>query len=66
VSKQLRETIVFSHQNLISDAPFSNMDLISCRNVLIYLEPDLQQNVISLLHFALATDGYLLLGPSES
>ncbi len=66
VTKQLRETIVFSHQNLISDAPFSNMDLISCRNVLIYLEPDLQQNVISLLHFALATDGYLFLGPSES
>jgi len=66
VSKRLRETIVFSHQNLISDAPFSNMDLISCRNVLIYLEPDLQQNVISLLHFALASDGYLLLGPSES
>lgn len=66
VTKQLRETIVFSHQNLISDAPFSNMDLISCRNVLIYLEPELQQNVISLLHFALATDGCLLLGPAES
>jgi two-component system, chemotaxis family, CheB/CheR fusion protein len=66
ISKQLRESIVFSHQNLIADSPFSKLDLISCRNLLIYLEPELQQKVIALFHFALATDGYLLLGPSES
>lgn len=66
ISKQLRESIVFSHQNLIGDAPFSKLDLISCRNLLIYLEPELQQKVIALFHFALGNDGFLLLGPSES
>lgn len=66
IKKQIRESVVFSHQNLISDAPFSKLDLISCRNLLIYLEPEMQQRVISLFHFALSTDGYLLLGPSET
>ncbi len=66
INKQLRESIVFSHQNLISDAPFSRLDLISCRNLLIYLEPEMQQKVIALFHFALSADGYLLLGPSET
>jgi len=66
INKQLRETVVFSHQNLIGDAPFSKMDLISCRNLLIYLEPAMQQKVISLFHFALVTNGFLLLGPSET
>lgn len=66
VNKQLRESICFAVQNLISDAPFSRLDLISCRNLLIYLEPEVQQKVIALFHFALVEDGYLLLGPSES
>ena len=66
INKQLRELIVFSHQNLIGDAPFSKLDFISCRNLLIYLEPEMQQKVISLFHFALTADGYLLLGPSET
>jgi two-component system, chemotaxis family, CheB/CheR fusion protein len=66
VSKSLRESVVFARQNLIGDAPFSRLDLICCRNVLIYLEPEIQGKVISLLHFALSEDGYLLLGPSES
>ena len=66
VGKQLRESIVFSRQNLITDAPFSKLDLISCRNVLIYLEPEMQQRIIGLFHFALADHGILLLGPSES
>lgn len=66
VNKQLRESICFALQNLISDAPFSRLDLISCRNLLIYLEPDVQQKVVTLFHFALIQDGYLLLGPSES
>jgi two-component system, chemotaxis family, CheB/CheR fusion protein len=66
VNKQLRDLIVFSHQNLIADSPFSRLDLISCRNLLIYLELELQQKVIALFHFSLSADGYLLLGPSET
>jgi two-component system CheB/CheR fusion protein len=66
IKKHLRESIVFSHQNLISDAPFSKLDFISCRNLLIYLRPEVQQKVIELFHYALSVDGYLLLGPSET
>jgi two-component system, chemotaxis family, CheB/CheR fusion protein len=66
VNKQLRESITFAPQNLISDAPFSKLNLISCRNLLIYLEPDVQAKVIRLFHFSLVDGGYLLLGPSES
>ncbi len=66
VSKQLRETVTFAAQNLLTDAPFSKMDLISCRNVLIYLEPEAQQQIIALLHFALKEGGSLFLGPSET
>lgn len=66
VSKQLRESIVFAPQNIISDAPFSRLDLVSCRNLLIYLEPEVQKKIISLFHFALNDGGYLLLGPSET
>jgi len=66
VGKQLRDVVVFAPQNLITDPPFSKLDLISCRNALIYLEPDIQAKVISLLHFALKDSGYLLLGPAET
>jgi two-component system, chemotaxis family, CheB/CheR fusion protein len=66
INQQLREAVVFSQQNLIGDAPFSKLNLISCRNLLIYLEPEMQQKVISLFHFALLADGHLLLGPSET
>ncbi len=66
VNKSLRESIVFAVHNLISDAPFCRLDLISCRNVLIYLEPEVQRKVISLFHFALHLDGYLMLGTSET
>lgn len=66
VAKQLREVITFAPQNLISDPPFSRLDLVSCRNALIYLEPDIQARVIELLHFALKPGGYLILGQSES
>jgi len=66
IKKQLRESVVFAAQNLISDAPFSKLDLICCRNLLIYLEPDVQQKVISLFHFALHEDGFLFLGSSET
>lgn len=66
VSKQLREAVTIARQNLITDAPFSKLDLIVCRNVLIYLEPDIQKKVVSLLHFSLNEGGFLFLGPSET
>lgn len=65
-SKQLRETIAFAEQNLISDPPFSRLDLICCRNLMIYIEPELQRKIISLFHYTLEDDGYLLLGSSET
>ncbi|MEP0428165.1 PAS domain S-box protein [Rhodopirellula bahusiensis] len=66
VKRNLRESILFSLHNLISDAPFSRQDLISCRNLLIYLGPHLQKKLIPLFHYALRPNGYLFLGPSES
>ena len=66
VNKQLREIVIFARQNLITDAPFSKLDLIVCRNLLIYLEPDVQKKVIALLHFSLNEGGFLFLGPSET
>jgi two-component system CheB/CheR fusion protein len=58
--------IVFAHHNIIRDAPFTRMDLISCRNLLIYLQPPAQKKVLSLFHFGLKTGGVLFLGPSEN
>ena len=66
VHKSLREAVVFAPQNLIADPPFSKMDLVVCRNLLIYLEPQVQDKVITLLHFALNSGGYLFLGNSET
>jgi len=66
VGKQLRDTVVFAAQNLINDPPFSRLDLISCRNLLIYLEPEIQKKIISLFHFVLNDNGYLFLGSSET
>ena len=66
IAKPLREMVVFARQNLISDPPFSRMDLICCRNLLIYLEPDLQKKLIPLFHYALKPGGFLFLGASES
>lgn len=66
VTKPLREMVVFARQNLISDPPFSRMDLISCRNLLIYLEPSLQKKALPTFHYALKPGGFLLLGASES
>jgi two-component system CheB/CheR fusion protein len=64
--KQLRETIAFAEQNLISDPPISKLDLISCRNLLIYVEPELQKKIIALFHYTLNDDGFMLLGTSET
>jgi two-component system CheB/CheR fusion protein len=66
VSKELRQLVVFAQHNLISDAPFTRVDLITCRNLLIYFQPMVQRKVLSLLHFGLKTGGALLLGPSET
>ena len=66
INKSLREMCVFARQNVTKDPPFSNLDLISCRNLLIYLGPELQKRVIPTLHYALKPDGYLMLGGSES
>ncbi len=62
----MRDTVVFAVQSVTKDPPFSKLDLISCRNLLIYLGPELQRRVISLFHYALKPDGYLLLGASET
>ena len=66
VEKNVREMCIFSTHNLIRDPPFSRVDLIVCRNLLIYLEADLQRHVTNVFHYALRTGGYLFLGPSES
>jgi len=66
ISKALREICVFARQNVLSDPPFSRMDLISCRNMLIYIEPDLQKKILPNFHYALKPDGFLFLGASES
>lgn len=58
--------VVFARQNLLSDPPFSHVDLISCRNLLIYLEQDFQKRIVPMFHYALNPDGYLFLGASES
>jgi two-component system CheB/CheR fusion protein len=66
VVKELREMCLFSSHNLIKDAPFSRLDMISCRNLLIYLNSDIQNRVIPLFHFALRPNGFLFLGNSEN
>lgn len=66
VGHDLRQMIVFAPHNLIKDAPFTKLDLITCRNLLIYLQPAMQKKVLSLFHFGLKTNGVLFLGPSES
>ncbi|WP_165233924.1 CheR family methyltransferase [Aquisphaera insulae] len=66
VTREIREMCIFSQHNLIRDPPFSRLDLISCRNLLIYLGPHLQKKLIPLFHFALRPGGYLFLGPAES
>ena len=65
VKKSLRQAVTFSVQNLIKDPPFAGLDLISCRNLLIYLTGETQRHILSLLHFALKPGGYLLLGSAE-
>lgn len=66
IHKSVREMCIFAKQNVVKDPPFSNLDLISCRNVLIYFGPILQKRAIPTFYYALKPRGYLMLGPSES
>src|SRR5665213_1871257 len=66
VSKTIRDMCVFAHHNLLKDPPFTKIDLVSCRNVLIYLEPVLQKRALNTFHYALSEGGYLMLGKSET
>jgi len=66
VKKEIRESVVFAVQNVIKDPPFTRMDLISCRNLLIYLEPQLQDRLLREFHYALKPGAVLMLSPSES
>ena len=66
VSKPIRDVCVFARHNVLTDPPFSRIDLVSCRNLLIYLEPSLQARVVSTFHYALRPRGFLWLGSSET
>lgn len=66
VEPRIRQMIVFAPHNLLRDAPFTKIDLIVCRNMLIYMQPKAQKKILSLFHFGLRTRGVLFLGPSET
>ena len=66
VTRELRDTVLVARHSLLKDPPFSRVDLISCRNVLIYLDREVQQQVCATFHFALHRGGYLFLGSSEN
>jgi two-component system CheB/CheR fusion protein len=66
IQKSIRDLLVFSEQDVIKDPPFSRLDLVSCRNLLIYMNADLQKRLIPLFHYALKPQGVLFLGPSET
>jgi two-component system CheB/CheR fusion protein len=66
VKKEVREMVVFAMQDVIKDPPFTKLDLLSCRNLLIYLEPELQNKLLPLFHYSLKPEGILFLGSSET
>lgn len=66
IAPNIREMVIFAYHNVFKDPPFRNMDLISCRNLLIYLQPVLQKKVLSNFHFSLNSQGHLFLGSSET
>ncbi len=66
VSKSIRDLVVFATQNVLADPPFTKLDLLSCRNLLIYLNPPAQRMLLSLFHYSLGVDGVLVLGSAES
>jgi two-component system, chemotaxis family, CheB/CheR fusion protein len=66
VHKEIRDMVTFAQHSAIKDPPYSRLDLVSCRNFLIYLEPDVQKNLLNTFHYALKTGGFLFLGNSET
>ncbi len=66
ISNPIREAIIFAPQNVIMDPPFTNLDLVSCRNLLIYLTPELQQKLLLLFHYSLNPGGFLFLGSAKT
>ena len=66
VRKEIRELVIFAPQNLIMDPPFTNLDLLSCRNLLIYLSPEVQKKLMPLFHYSLSPGGILFLGSAET
>ena len=66
ICKEIREMVIFASQNIIMDPPFTRLDILSCRNLMIYLGAELQKKMIPLLHYALISEGVLLLGTSET
>jgi two-component system CheB/CheR fusion protein len=66
IRRELRELVLFAHHNVLKDPPFSHLDLISCRNLLIYLNRAIQERIVETFHFALRPGGYLFLGTSET
>ena len=66
VGKEIREMVIFAPQNVTADPPFTKLDLVSCRNLLIYLTPELQKKLLFLFHYCLKPQGILFLGPSET
>src|SRR5262249_6413495 len=66
IRRNVRDMIIFARHNILKDPPFSKIDLISCRNLLIYMGTELQKKVVPLFHYSLNHDGYLFLGSSES
>jgi PAS domain S-box-containing protein len=66
ISKEIREMVIFAPQNIIMDPPFTRLDILTCRNLLIYLGPELQKRLIPLFHYSLTSNGILLLGNAET
>ncbi|MES2149525.1 MAG: chemotaxis protein CheB [Pseudomonadota bacterium] len=66
IGKEIREMVIFAPQNLVMDPPFTKLDLLTCRNLLIYLEADLQKRLLPLFHYSLKADGFLVLGSAET
>ncbi|TVQ93986.1 MAG: PAS domain S-box protein [Bacteroidetes bacterium] len=66
IQEDIRKMVIFATHNIIKDPPFSKIDLISCRNMLIYLKPVMQKKILTLFHFSMSKNGFLFLGSSES
>jgi two-component system CheB/CheR fusion protein len=66
VLSEVRESVIFGDHDLLADPPFSRLDLVTCRNLLIYIEPEIQERILSTCHFALRPNGYLFLGSAET